>query len=232
MEELKNTNVPANNVIPNLFKNIITSTDDLQKTIALVTKVMQHLIEETPPTLRILAKYGWYAQFSSIPRDIFEYAEALKEGKVDLVNEELTKVFEQDCEDIISRLCIEYLERKIILLEAKRAHINGMYFSSTSLFLSSADGIVEGTLYNKGGALKKYLQLEGIKIDIFNQFLTEEDAIKADYPREKGKFGSPLSRHGVLHGRDVEYGTKINSLKALSLLDYVAMFVTRNKDLS
>ena len=31
-----------------------------------------------------------------------------------------------------------------------------------------------------------------------------------------------LNRHVVLHGESLDYGTKINSLKAISLINYVA----------
>ena len=37
-----------------------------------------------------------------------------------------------------------------------------------------------------------------------------------------------LNRHQVLHGESVGYGTKINSLKAISLINYVALFEKTN----
>ncbi len=32
----------------------------------------------------------------------------------------------------------------------------------------------------------------------------------------------PFTRHSVLHGETSDYGTKINSLKAISLLTYIS----------
>ena len=38
-----------------------------------------------------------------------------------------------------------------------------------------------------------------------------------------------LNRHMVLHGESLDYGTKINSLKAISLINYVAHVLTLEK---
>jgi len=37
-----------------------------------------------------------------------------------------------------------------------------------------------------------------------------------------------LYRHAVLHGESVDYGTEINSLKAISLLQYVSGVLARD----
>jgi len=34
-----------------------------------------------------------------------------------------------------------------------------------------------------------------------------------------------LNRHQVLHGESVDYGTRLNSLKAISLLNYLVSFL-------
>ena len=39
---------------------------------------------------------------------------------------------------------------------------------------------------------------------------------------ERGKGFSGLNRHIILHGDSLDYGNKINSLKAISLINYVA----------
>lgn len=42
----------------------------------------------------------------------------------------------------------------------------------------------------------------------------------SEHERDKGF--SELNRHMVLHGESLDYGTKTNSLKAISLINYVA----------
>ena len=40
--------------------------------------------------------------------------------------------------------------------------------------------------------------------------------------KERGAGFNELNRHMVLHGETLDYGTKANSLKAISLINYVA----------
>ncbi len=229
-EELIEIINKAKEVHTNFNKELLNSISISNEILIKAGAVMKEIQDKTPVSLKILANYGWYIPFNSIPSEIFGYAQALRQGYVDFVDDKLTEIFESDLKVIIRRLCKEFPDREKILLEAKEAHLKRRYFSSISLFLSTADGIVDGKLF-KADALKRYFKRSGITGNIFNDFLTEKDAIKADFDRDKGKFGSSFSRHGVLHGRDVEYGTRINSLKALSLLDYIATFVIgiRNK---
>ena len=45
--------------------------------------------------------------------------------------------------------------------------------------------------------------------------------ITRDQARLKGEYFGPLNRHGILHGTDVDYACKANSLRVLLLLDYL-----------
>ena len=44
--------------------------------------------------------------------------------------------------------------------------------------------------------------------------------------RERGQNFTQLNRHQVLHGESVDYGTCVNSLKAISFLNYVSFALT------
>ena len=50
----------------------------------------------------------------------------------------------------------------------------------------------------------------------------------SEYERPTGF--DELNRHMVLHGESLDYGTKINSLKAISLINYVAHVLTLEKE--
>jgi len=47
---------------------------------------------------------------------------------------------------------------------------------------------------------------------------------------ERGDAFVGLNRHQVLHGESTQYGTEMNSLKAISLLNYVAHILTDRGD--
>lgn len=198
-------------------------TEEGRKITEGVFKNLATTIIKTPPATKLLAKYGWYIPFSSIPEEIFSYADALEKGEVDFVNKELGKIFDKDLDSIISRACWNFPDRANILKEAQIAHESQMYYSSTILFLSSADGIFSGAIFEKN-KFSKTMRKRGQKIGPFTEFLTDEISITKYFDSKKSS-SDLLSRHGVMHGLDVAYGTKLNSLKALSLFDFVAEFV-------
>ena len=103
-----------------------------------------------------------------------------------------------------------------------------MYFASTALFLTIADGLCNGYLF-KTKQNKLNLKQELSKTHCLEEFLsliTEVSAIDIAHAK-KINFPSTLNRHGVLHGLDFDYGTKTNSLKALSLLAFIGDFFTK-----
>jgi hypothetical protein len=205
--------------------NTSWGSEENQKLLKRIAERLREIGEKTPTVIKILANHGWYIPFDSIPEEIFGYAEALEAGEVDLVNNEMRDIFEKNMNNIISRACKSFPNRTVMLMEAKLAHENKMYFASTSLFLSNADGILKGRLY-KPDAFKRESNDRGIRINEFTKFLTEQNSISRPFsPDNNNGQANYLNRHGVLHGTDVSYGTKMNSLKALSLLDYVATFV-------
>lgn len=76
--------------------------------------------------------------------------------------------------------------------------------------------------------MKKHL-INTKYIKAFEKAITEVSAI--DTPHSKmSEFPSSLNRHGVLHGLDFDYGTRINSLKALSLLAFVGDFFSKKSE--
>lgn len=128
-----------------------------------------------------------------------------------------------------------YPDRKSIFREALKAHKLKMYYSSTSLFLSQADGICQGQLFilkNEKATLKKRIKALGNSAaeDFLNAILSAS-AIDSPYS-EKDKYISTLNRHSEVHGLDVKFGNEMNSLKALSLLTYIGQFLAKHKQLS
>lgn len=172
---------------------------------------------------RIFAKYGWY-----IPRFIkmkiaFHILELFEEEKTEEANKILIKYFKQNLKEIQADLIRLHPDRTNIINEAFLAHKKRLYFSSTILFLSQADGICDSIIFTES-KLKK-LKNKKESHHIVNVLLESNSLTSYYNPITKNSnFFSDLNRHGVVHGVSNDYGTELNSLKALSLLSCVDDF--------
>lgn len=58
----------------------------------------------------------------------------------------------------------------------------------------------------------------------------KETALNVDTRKEdNSNYFTNLNRHGVMHGLEVNYGTEVNSLRALSFLCFITDFYNRYK---
>ena len=105
-------------------------------------------------------------------------------------------------------------------------HQDEEYDISVPLFLIHADGIckeVFGRLFFKVGkaGLIARASVEERKIDWIWSAVTEP--FRSELSIAKGSNDpTAWNRHVILHGRSVDYGTEINSLKAISLLSFLS----------
>ncbi|SEF52227.1 hypothetical protein SAMN04487919_101460 [Bacillus sp. ok061] len=131
----------------------------------------------------------------------------------------------------------KWLEKRMpILNSAIDGHLNGYYALTIPVMLAQIEGVlVEGMLIlgavkpnsdikytNQKNFLKKFLLDEKGSFSYDEQI--EQFYIKtilANFDRGK-EIKSDLSRHAILHGEDVNYGKKINSLKAILVFDYIS----------
>jgi hypothetical protein len=185
------------------------------------------------PSLITLAKHGWYICGSAEMDASLLLEKEFKKGNIGKADKFLIEFYEEEFDKIVDNICRLHPERIKVIREAKKAHRLKMYFCSTILFLSTADGIFEGTLFTgsrkgKKGNLEKVLR--GIDhLTEYGELLINESAIDAGRKTRK-LYKSSLNRHEVMHGGDSSYGTKLNSLKALSLLAYICDFLEKRKE--
>lgn len=143
-----------------------------------------------------------------------------------------------DChdEDLIKSKLADWRSKRLltkrmhILEAAVGAHCRGEYLLSIPPLLAQAEGIIADGFSHQGQmdgkALKKYVQRlfdSGVKSQIVAAVNKAVVVFWQGilYTRfEHGQpIASPLSRHAVLHGGDVDYGTADGSLKAILLID-------------
>lgn len=185
--------------------------------------------------LKSIAGFGWYIDGDIPPGCITAIMEKSISGDVEALDAYFVKYFKENLENLAKSIIMRQNARAKIVIEALECHKEEKYHASTILFLSQSDGICNGQLFttkNEKKALKKLLDNSepGSFTKSLYGMITGESAIDVNYSKI-GNFHSSLNRHGVVHGRDNNFGTEINSLKALSLLLFITEFVDRYKQL-
>jgi hypothetical protein len=123
----------------------------------------------------------------------------------------------------------DWLKKRLpILREVIQSHIEGKYFVAVAGLLPQVEGIIADGYRHSGKLRKKKYRDYVEKLLNKNDKLSFDDAAKNFLFEivlinfEHGnKLGSSLSRHAILHGADVNYGSKANSLKCILLFDYL-----------
>jgi hypothetical protein len=192
--------------------------------------------EQLPPAyqkaLRILAEHGWYMDMEMVLRAPLELSKQFEEGHVPAADELMAGHFEARMVEIEQFLVKSFPLRAKIIASAFLAHREGLFELSVPVLLTQADGICrEASGYhlflrnNKTGNPAVAAYVEGMAGDLMWRAvlspLTEMLPINKS-EKERGEGFAGLNRHMVLHGESLDYGTRINSLKAVSLINYVS----------
>ncbi|MDT0551721.1 hypothetical protein [Urechidicola vernalis] len=179
-------------------------------------------------TERIFSEYGWYIPPFIEIRIVFELVELFDNKNVLEAENHLINYFKKNLKKIESELIESHPERKDILTEAFKAHRKKLFYSSTILFLSQADGVCDSIIF-RGREIGK-IKNNDENHPIIN-ILAEKNSLTDYYNNEtkNSNYFSDLNRHGVMHGISNNYGNELNSLKALSLVCCVSDFKRYNK---
>lgn len=183
--------------------------------------------------LLVLAREGWYIDPEWPLPTSMQLEQELADGSKSEVAEWLVSYFRLQLDPIEKRLLARHPTRARILATAFSAHREGKYELSVPVFMAQADGITydlrKRQLYSRNQ--KKGLQSAGTdEMEfVFISPLAAPTPINAtEGEREHDFIG--LNRHTVLHGQDLEYGTEENSLKLVSMLNYVSFALSHQDD--
>jgi hypothetical protein len=123
----------------------------------------------------------------------------------------------------------QLVSRMEILRDALEAHANRKYSLSVPVFISQLEGLI-ATARGRGkmnfaemkAHVDKIVQTEhlmGPHVSAFvNSILLATFEHGANLPFD-------FSRHAILHGGDVSYGTEWNSIRAIALFDYIQAII-------
>lgn len=177
---------------------------------------------------RIFGNFGWYIPPFIEVKTVFDIIELFENDKIIEAEKILIKYFKKNIKEIETNLINDHNNRSAILSEGFNAYRKKMFYSSTILFLSQADGMCDSIIFI-GSKINKIKNKE--KSHPIINILSEKNSL-TDYYNSKTKnsnYFSDLNRHGVMHGISNDYGNEINSLKAISLVCYVSDFGRYNK---
>lgn len=177
---------------------------------------------------------GWYLNAKINARDCLELTSRYHSGGRRSLDEYFVLLMDKNAKTSIAELKSNRLDYSEVISEAYQCHCKKLYFASTILFLSTADGISKSILFSSGSNLSRlkahlkemYPYESGLK---FVSFLLETSPLRKHFSPDGNVQSEELNRHGVMHGLDNQYGNKKNSLKALSLLLFISDFWDRHK---
>ncbi|WP_319558243.1 hypothetical protein [Thiomicrorhabdus sp.] len=203
---------------------------------------LQRSFKELPPKIQeallLLAQHGWYLDFNMPLPSLWEIKKAISSGEVEEVEEALVEYFESQLDEVEKSFGAKFPHRSHIISSAIKAHRNGEYFLSIPVFLAQTDGIckevVDQYLFmKKDRKPRTAIYVEQVAADTYKAALLSPLAAStpisaSEHEREEGF--NLLNRHMVLHGESLDYGSKVNSLKAISLINYVSQALETDAD--
>jgi len=225
---------------PNIeFPNLTPIVDALKPTMEEMGRHFEALSPRVQQALLLIAEHGWYFNvFDYTFPLVFGIAENLEMGNVTEVDEFMMDYYEKGLGEIEEYLVSKYPHRAHLLKPAFCAHRNGDYELSTLAFLTQVDGICWDCtdcnfFLKKGGKPQtaEYVEEELVRRSLTRAMLSILTHLlpisyssweREQWEEEHGRTFAFLNRHEVLHGESLDYGTEKNSLKAVSLLYYVA----------
>ena len=201
---------------------------------------LRELAPEKRRVVAYLAERGWH-QNLAMPWWDDELLRLVDAGDGAGVDAYVADMVDASLDDLVANVLAEFPARGSTMTQARRAHADGLFDLSVLAALSLADGVTQEVLgvsaFGKdhgkpktapfaeerirkagSGASVDWLLIDLLPLKEGSTLListADRDVRRAVDP----SFG-PLNRHGVLHGLDVNFGTRENSLRAFAALGY------------
>lgn len=223
---------------PNLAVFDLKLPDSLIRTFEELQASLDALPERTRRELRLWASRGWYLDAElSLPAQA-EIARLIRDGQDDEVDEGLADYFTERADSILQLVGKEFPHRRVFIGKALSAHAVGNYELSVPVLLAQADGICKERTSHylfQGRKQPKAVPMVAVYVEQFAQDslmaallspLAEAHPIVMN-EKERAPDFAGLNRHLVLHGEALDYNTRVNSAKAISLVAYLCWVLSQ-----
>jgi hypothetical protein len=232
-EMLKGLSVSIDNIAQSLLPNFRLEIENfISPALKDFFENFRLLPEQTQVALLTLGNHGWFFDLEMPLPFLWELENALNEGDINEAEAALADYFRKNLETIENRFVTKFPHRAKIINSAFNAHKRGEYELSIPIFLAQTDGIcyevINQHLFMRVRGEKKpstAIYVDSFASDTFRHALlsplSQPLPISAS-KNERSETFNELNRHQVMHGESWDYGTEVNGLKSISLLNYVA----------
>ena len=228
-----------NNQFPD-FLPVIKQIEEYKKHInstfppsEIIRRILENLLPSTKESLLLLAKHGWYCDSNMSNDMLWKLKKSILKEDIAEMEDALIEYFVERFEEIGKSLITQFPHRAHIISQALDAHRRGHYYASIPLLLAQTDGIYDEAFdeyfyTKKNGKSKTAQYVKQIDAGDYTTalliLLITDTPIYTNKDDRKEGFDQ-INRHLVLHGESLDYGTKANSLKVLSLINLVSYCV-------
>ncbi len=229
-ESLKKVGKPWADILQNLQPN----TEAFKKLSLTITKFandFDKMSENDRRIILIFGEIGWFLDKDLFTSYYWIIKNGLNEENKEEIENELIAHFRKKINDIEKNIKKNYPHRTKIISAVFKAHKRGEYELSVPVLLTQIDGMCNESLSqslfltNNGKlATDESLSKESEKIYAFGFFAVFRNILpiqKGKKERDKTIDFCELNRHVVLHGLATDYATEKNSLKLISLINYI-----------
>ena len=186
--------------------------------------------------LRTVIRHGWYPTANMSAGQVADLAGELEdpdEERAASAHEVFINKFREDADTIEQRLATQFPDRAQAISDAFAAHRQAKFSLSIPVFLAQADGITSDRLGETLFSSKTIQMAEGLASEVkegilrklFLGLMWSEWPLALPVNQRPDNF-SGLNRHQVMHGEVSDYGTEVNSLQAMALLNFCSFILT------
>lgn len=197
-------------------------------------------IRRLPPYVQqaflALAKHGWFMDPNIDLTQLWEFESSVRDTELAAAEELFCDYFDSRLDEIEESASANFPDRAGLLHQAFCAHKRGEYGLSIPVFLTQSDGmcyeVLAASLFSRrNGTPQTAAIVSQLEVTSFRRALLAPlmEPLPISAPeRERGADFVGLNRHEILHGESVDYDTRVNSLKALSLLNYLSVVLVQD----
>jgi hypothetical protein len=181
-----------------------------------------------------LTQRAWFVSAETPVTVLRACEEAFADRNVSVVDESMAE-FTDSRVDVVAEVAVRYFPaRKLAVDSAFGAHRRGEYWCSIPLLLSQADGLcrdmLNAQLYSKTDRNRRQLDTALRPLSDQDTLAILLNALRISGPlnasfSEMTQYPGMLNRHEVFHGSSTVFGTRLNSLKSISLIDFLMTVV-------
>jgi hypothetical protein len=199
---------------------------------------LENLPDKLHHTVRRLVERGWFISGRMDLHTLSHFERLIESRALDQLDNAVSIWIEHHLERILCDASIRFPQRAKILQAAFSAHRTGAYELSIPVLLAQTDGMCQELLRKKLFSKKNGVPItkeatDALVVDAFSEILLlalrEENGLNAS-EQTRGHWPNSPNRHEIMHGISTDYASKLNSLKTISLLEYLVGIVEANSN--